>query len=91
MRIEKLTEKHLKEVSKLALENYYEEKLLVPELPENVIIPELGIFAEDGLGVVAFEGDELVGFLGVYPSFEGALDMYDGKGVFSPIHAHGTK
>lgn len=30
MKIERLTEKHLEEAGKLTLENYYEERLLVP-------------------------------------------------------------
>lgn len=90
MIIEKFTKKHIEAASKLALLNYREERAFVPSLPEDVNIPNLTYFAENGLGVAAMEGDELVGYLCVYEPWEGAFDMYDDKGTFSPTHAHGA-
>ena len=52
-------------------------------------IPDLSDFAENGLGVVAFENGKMIGFLCCCRPWDNAFDS-TAKGTFSPIHAHGT-
>lgn len=81
--------KHIDEAKTIALENYKEERHLVKELPEVNDIPDLSMFAENGLGVAAFENGKMVGFLCCFSPWDNAFDTA-AKGTFSPIHAHGT-
>lgn len=53
---------HIKEATALALANYYEERQFVKELPQICDIPDLKGFAENGLGVAAFEDGKMTGF-----------------------------
>lgn len=88
--IRQFTKEYLNEAAGLALENYNEERSKVSELPSIGGIPDLGYFADNGLGVAAFENGILVGFLCCYEPWEGAFDLYDSLGTFSPLHAHGA-
>lgn len=54
---------HIKEATTLALANYYDERQFVQELPQICDIPDLACFAENGLGVAAFEDGKMIGFL----------------------------
>lgn len=54
MNIIPFRKEHLIEARKIALENYCEEKVKCPELPNILEVPQLDYFAENGLGVVAF-------------------------------------
>ena len=51
-------------------------------------IPDLNSFAENGLGVVAFEDKKMIGFLGCCDPFDNAFRATDVRGVFSPIGAN---
>ncbi len=51
-------------------------------------LPELAEFADNGLGVAAFENGEMLGFLCCYKPWEGFTNY--ARGVFSPAHAHGA-
>lgn len=75
----------------LALENYREEKLAVPLLPETPNLPSLEKLTENHLGVAAVEGEELLGFLGAYGPWEPVFCTPNVRGVFTPIHAHGAQ
>lgn len=90
MRIETFSKEHIKEANLLVMENYAEERSFLPILPEHPFFPELEYFAENGLGAAALEGDKMVGFLGVWSPWEGAFDLENGLGTFSPLHAHGS-
>lgn len=90
MEIKKFTENDIEEARKIAMSNYDEEKKHVNELPEINRIPELEYFADNGLGVAAFENDKMVGFLCCYEPWEDAFDMRDSLGTFSPLYAHGA-
>lgn len=81
--------KHIEEAKAIALENYMEERQLVKELPEISTIPDLEMFAENGLGVAAFDNGKMVGFLCCYSPWDNAFDS-TARGTFSPIHAHGA-
>jgi GNAT superfamily N-acetyltransferase len=88
MRIVALEPHHLEPARHIAAQNYDEERAVVPALPRVPELPDLTDFAENGLGVAALEGEELVGFLGCYRPWDEAFGRC--KGIFSPIHAHGA-
>lgn len=75
----------------LAMENYREEMQQVRALPENISIPATDEFAESdlGLGVAAYDGSRMLGFLCCYNPWENAFDTI-ARGTFSPVHAHGA-
>lgn len=89
MDIVNFEKQHIKEAKEIALANYYDEKQFVKELPQVRDIPDLNEFAENGLGVAAFEHGKMTGFLCCYRPWDNAFDS-TAKGTFSPIHAHGT-
>lgn len=80
---------HIEEARAIAASNYKEECEYVPVLPDIMTIPDLDMFAENGLGVAAFEKDRLVGFLCCYKPWANAFNS-KAAGTFSPIHAHGS-
>lgn len=81
--------KHIDEAAALAYENYMEEREVCRDLPLVKAIPDLTEFAENGLGVSAFENDRMTGFLCCNNPRENAFNSA-ARGVFSPIHAHGA-
>ena len=84
-----LEEKDLDAARKLAYDNYLEECEYTKSLPEIENTPNLSFFIRKGLGVVAYEGDKLVGFLASFPAWDNAFGS-NAKGTFIPIHAHGA-
>lgn len=80
--------RHMEEAASLALASYCEERRFVKELPGECAIPDLTGFAENGLGVAAFEGKKMVGFLCVCEPFDHAFCATDVRGVFSPMGAN---
>jgi len=90
MRIMDLEQRHLKEAVIMALANYNEERERVLSLPGVKQIPDLTIFASNGLGVAAIDdAGLLIGFLGCFEPWDNAFDS-NAKGTFSPLHAHGA-
>lgn len=89
MNIVTFEKQHIEEAKALAFANYQEERSIVDTLPEIERIPDLGWFAENGLGVAALEDGEMVGFLCCVGPFDNAFASQV-KGIFSPIHAHGA-
>lgn len=89
MIITDFTHKHIEQAKDLAMQNYNEEKQLVPILPKDINIPDLTYFAENRLGVAAIEKEQLLGFLCCYNPWDNAFGT-KAKGTFSPIHAHGA-
>lgn len=77
---------HIEQAKRIIRENYDEERKHVPVLPEIHKFPDLGEFAENGLGVALFEKGEMLGFLCCFVP----MDFGMAKETFSPIHAHGT-
>lgn len=80
--------KHIKEATAIALASYYDERQFVKELPQVCNIPDLNGFAENGLGVAAFENEKMMGFLCCYEPFENAFHSTDVRGIFSPMGAN---
>lgn len=90
MKITDFTYKHIEQAKQIAKNNYHEECNFVPILPLVDLLPDLTEFADNELGVVAFEDGEMVGFICCYAPSDNHFGTTGVKGVFSPIHAHGT-
>lgn len=90
MIITKLNIEHLEGAKKLVLNKILEEKEYVPDLPNDVEIPNLDYFIKNDLGVVALEDGNVIGFIGVFNPWEGAFDTFDSLGTFSPYFANAT-
>lgn len=89
MKIIDFEKKHVESAKLIAAANYYEEREYVPILPSIDSLPDLDYFANNGLGVAAFDEDRLIGFLCCYEPWDNAFNS-TAKGTFSPIHAHGS-
>ena len=71
----------------IALANYYDKRQYVKELPQMCDVPDLYGFAENGLGVAAFENEKMIGFLCCCEPFDNAFRATDVRGIFSPIQS----
>jgi len=85
LKIVDFNHEHIDDAKKLALANYEEERKHVHELPAIETIPDLAGFAENGLGVTAFKGNNMVGFLCCYEPNDNAFGSTRVKGIFSPM------
>ena len=90
MQIIDFTTTHAAQAAKIAIHNYMEERGHVPALPPIDVVPDLTAFAENSLGVAAFDNGELVGFLCAVGPFKNAFRSTDAVGVFSPMGANGA-
>ena len=81
--------KHIEKAKELALMNYNSERAIVRVLPQIHTLPNIESFAENGLGVVMFDGEKMLGFLCCYEPWDNAFDSM-ARGTFTPIHAHGA-
>lgn len=81
---------HMEQAAKIAKQNYDNERSFVTALPLISAVPDLTPFAENGLGVAAFDKGEMVGFLCCVPPFKNAFRSTDAVGVFSPMGANGA-
>ncbi len=88
--IEDFTASQIEQAQQIALQNYNVGREHVPTLPQVDTIPDLTPFAENGLGVAAFDGGEMVGFLCSVPPFKNAFRSTDAVGVFSPMSTNGA-
>ncbi|MCL2837071.1 MAG: GNAT family N-acetyltransferase [Defluviitaleaceae bacterium] len=79
---------HIEEAKALALTAYNTERSHIPALPPIGSVPDLSTFADNGLGVAAFDNNRLVGFLCCYAPFDNAFGSTYAKGVFAPMGAH---
>jgi len=87
MTIINFTEAHAEEATRLSQAAYEEERVLVPALPD-MQVPDLRHFAQNNLGVAAFEGDTMLGFLCAQGPFKKAFGTTPVMGVWSPMHAN---
>jgi len=90
MQIIDFTAAHIEQASRIARQNYEEEREHVPALPPIDRFPDLSPFAENGLGVAAFENGKMIGFLCSVPPFPNAFRSTDAVGIFSPLGANGA-
>lgn len=90
MEIVEFKAEHVEQAVRILKENYREEKRRVPALPEFSIGAELlQSMAGNHLGVAAFEGERMLGFLTCKGPFN-AFGIPGVKGVFSPLHGNGA-
>ncbi len=82
MNIINFEKKHVKEAMEITLANYNDERQYVKELPKVCDIPDLYGFAENGLGVAAFENEKMIGFLCCCEPFDNAFHATDVRGIF---------
>lgn len=87
MIITDFTADHIEAATRLAKLNYEEERRFVPSLPPVDEFPGLNPYANNGLGVSAFEGNTMVGFLCSVPPFNNAFRSTNATGVFTPMGA----
>ena len=85
MKVIDFTREHVGEAAALAIADYEEERRHVLALPPINSVPDLSGFADNGLGVAAFDGNKMVGFLCCYKPFSNAYDISGVCGVFSPM------
>ena len=90
MQIYKFTAAHVEQAAQIALQNYKDECGHVPALPPVEAVPDLTPFADNELGVVAFDGNNMLGFLCSVPPFTNAFRSTGAIGVFSPMGANGA-
>ena len=88
MNILNFEKQHIEEATAIALADYYGERQFVKELPQICDIPDLSGFAENGLGVAAFEDGKMIGFLCCCDPFDNVFRATDVRGVFSPMGAN---
>ena len=84
---------HIGKAAKIAMQNYDEERRYIPALPplgKTNKIPDLTPYAQNNLGVAAFDKDTMLGFLCAAPPFENAFNITGLTGVFSPMGANGA-
>ena len=89
LKIIDFTESHIEQALIIAKENYESERKSIDILPMNIDFPDLSPFAKNGLGVSAFAGDKMVGYLCCYGPFKQAFRSTKAIGVWSPIHGNG--
>lgn len=88
MNILNFEKQHIKEATALALANYNDERQFVKELPQVCDNTDLNGFAENGLGVAAFEDEKMIGFLCCCEPFDNVFRATDVRGIFSPMGAN---
>ena len=86
MEIVEFKAEHAEPAARILDENYQAEKRHVPVLPKFHVDKELiRSMAGNHLGVAAFEGERMLGFLICKGPFN-AFEIPGVKGVFSPLH-----
>lgn len=76
------------DAKRLVYRNYEEARKAHPFLPEGAVLPPMEPLFQNGLGSVAFEGGEMVGFLSGFGPWGPVFCTKDTMGVYSPLHAH---
>ena len=75
---------HIEDAIQLVRQNRERERVFVPACPMTPTLPDMNQFADNNLGVTAFEGDEMVGFLCSYPPIMRPFRLEGVMGAYSP-------
>ena len=92
IRIVDFIEKHISQAKIIAKSNYENERKYIEILPEINELPDFSPFAENKLGVSAFDGEKMVGYLccfGPLGYANGAFGTTTDIGIWSPIYGNG--
>jgi len=90
MQIVDFTTSHIEQAAGIALQNYETERGFISALPPIDAVPVLTPFVENGLGVAAFDGDKMLGFLCCWNPWDNAFGITGLRHVYSPMGANGT-
>lgn len=90
IKIVDFTSAHIEQAALIVKQNYEEERGFVPALPPINEVPDLTPFSVNGLGLAAFDGNNMLGFLCSVSPFTNAFGSTDATGVFSPMGANGA-
>ena len=85
IRCEGFEPRHLDEAQALACRSYDAARERIPALPADAVVPHLDDHARSGMGVVAWDGDRLVGYLAGVPPFDGMFGPV--MGTYAPLEA----
>ncbi len=88
MKILDFSQGHISRAQALAAANYERQREFTPALPHIDDLPPLDEFAANGLGVAAFDGEDMLGYLCCYSPWDGLFGNV--RGTFSPCHANGV-
>ena len=88
MIITDFTHEHIESASRIARQNYEEARGFVHALPPMDTFPDISKFVNNNMGIVALDGDKMVGFLCAYSPFGNAFGTTGVLGTWSPLHAH---
>ena len=88
MQVVDFTAAHIEQAAQIAKQNYADERRYVAALPPIDTVPDLMPYVENNLGVAAFEGDTMIGFLCAAGPFKNTFRSTDAIGVFSPMGAN---
>ena len=91
LKILDFNENHIDQALLIAREGYERERRIIDILPEQVEFPDFSVFLDNGLGVAAFDGEQMLGYLCCYGPFEKAFGSTNAIGVWSPLHANGLR
>ena len=89
LKIVDFTETHIEQAVNIAKDNYGNERKCVDILPAIDKLPDFTPFIQNGLGVSAFYGRKMVGYLCCFGPYENAFGSTNAIGVWSPIHGNG--
>lgn len=79
---------HIEEAQTLTRADYERERARATALPDAEDMLKLDEFAENGMGVAAFEEGKMAGYLCAVEPFDHVFRATDVKGVFSPMGAN---
>ena len=83
------TEEHIEQAFIIARANYDNERNSVNILPEINEIPDFMPLVKNNLGVSAFDGEKMAGYLCCFGPFKNAFGTTNDIGVWSPLHGNG--
>ena len=88
MKVIPFTQEHMQQAERLAELSFAEENNRLQNILPNASIPDLSVFANNNLGIAAFDRDTMLGYIGCY----GPINNLFGKsnGIYSPVHANGA-
>jgi hypothetical protein len=89
LKIINFTESHIEQARQIAKSNYDAERKQLNILPEKIDLPDFSPFVKNGLGVSAFVGEKMCGYLCCYGPFQRAFNSTKAIGVWSPLHGNG--
>jgi len=90
LKILDFNENHIRQAQYIAKINYENEQKCIGILPEINEFPDFTPFVKNGLGVSAFIGEKMVGYLCCYDPFKNAFGTTKAIGVWSPLHGNGV-